>query len=89
MLNKKIKSLSYQTIRQKVLNYILEEYKKQRSDIIKLPLSKKKIAEQLGIPRPSLSRELICMKDEGLIEIDKDKIKIIDFARFEEVILEI
>ncbi len=45
---------------------------------IKLPFSRKKMAELLNIPRPSLSRELTNMRDEGIIDFDKNIIKIVD-----------
>lgn len=78
MLNRKVKQLSYTTIRQKICNYLFNQYKKQSSTTIKLPASKNKISEEMGIPRPSLSRELINMKDEGLIELNKNFVYILD-----------
>lgn len=78
LLNKKLKNLSYHTIRQKVSSYLLEEYHKQKKSMITLSFSKKEIAEQLGMPRPSLSREFINMRDEGLIDFDRNVVKIID-----------
>lgn len=87
MLNKKVKAMSYQTIKQKLANYILEEHNTQKSMIIKMAYSKKQLAEQLGIPRPSLSRELINMKDEEIIDFDKNTIKILDIAELEELLL--
>ena len=61
-LNKSIERLSYNSIRQKISNYILDEYNKQNSHLININMTKQKLAETLGIPRPSLSRELINMK---------------------------
>ena len=66
-LNKSIERLSYNSIRQKISNYILDEYNKQNSHLININMTKQKLAETLGIPRPSLSRELINMKDSGII----------------------
>lgn len=84
MLNNRIKNLSYGTIRQKVANLILEEYKKQKSVYIEFPYTRKKMAEILDIPRPSLSRELINMKKECLIDFDKNSIKILKIKLLEE-----
>jgi len=78
ILNKKVKMLSLENIRKKIENFLVEEYKKQRSNIIKISLSRKEMAEHMGIQRPSLSRELIKMKKEGLIEFDKKTIIIKD-----------
>jgi CRP-like cAMP-binding protein len=85
-LNKKLKNLSYQTIREKISGYLVDEYYQQKGSIIELPSSKKGIAEQLGIPRPSLSRELIHMKEEGLIDYDKRKIIIKKLNNLVEII---
>ena len=66
VLNKSITNLTFNSIRQKICNFLITEYKLQKSYNIKLKMTKEKIAESLGITRPSLSRELINMKDEGL-----------------------
>ncbi len=62
ILNSKIKSISFKSLRQKVINYILNEIKDQKSNSIILNNTKEEIASLLGIPRPSLSRELIGKK---------------------------
>jgi len=64
---------------------ILEEYKKQKNLKIKMPYSRKEMAEQLGVPRPSLSRELLNMKSEGIIDCDRNYITILDMDRFEDI----
>ena len=63
ILNSKIKSISFKSLRQKVINYILNEIKDQKSNSIILNNTKEEIASLLGIPRPSLSRELISLRD--------------------------
>ncbi|GAJ00256.1 unnamed protein product, partial [marine sediment metagenome] len=78
ILNKKVKMLSLENIRKKIENFLMEEYKKQGSNIIEVSLSRKEMAEHMGIQRPSLSRELIKMREEGIIEFDKKVIIIND-----------
>lgn len=78
ILNKSIERLSYNSIRQKISNYILDEYQKQGSKFINISMTKQKLAETLGVPRPSLSRELINMKELNIIDYSKDTIKILD-----------
>ena len=85
-LNKSIERLSYNSIRQKISNYILDEYNKQNSHLININMTKQKLAETLGIPRPSLSRELINMKDSGIIDYYKDTIKILDLDQLLKVL---
>lgn len=78
ILNKKVKMLSLGSIRQKIGNFLMEKYKEQGSNIIKAFLSRKEMAEHMGIQRPSLSRELIKMRKEGIIEFEKKVIIIKD-----------
>lgn len=83
MLNRKISFLSYNTLRQKIAHYLLGEYKKKKSLMFTLPVSRKMMAEQLGVPRPSLSREFMKLKDEGIIDYESKAIKIIDLQLLE------
>ena len=84
ILNSKIKSISFKSIRQKVINYILNEAKEQKSNSIILKNTKEEIASLLGIPRPSLSRELINLRDMNYIEFNRKKIAILDIESLEE-----
>lgn len=87
MLNKKLRNISYQTIRQKVVSYILDRYKSENKLTFSLNCTKKEMAEQLGIPRPSLSRELISMKEERLIDFEKNLITILDLDFLESILI--
>jgi CRP-like cAMP-binding protein len=78
MLNKKLKMLTMENIRQKISDFLREEYKKQKSHTIKVSLSRQEMSEHMGIERPSLSRELGRMREEGIIEFDKKTIIIKD-----------
>jgi Mn-dependent DtxR family transcriptional regulator len=44
------------------------------------------MAELINIPRPSLSRELIRMKEEGLIDFYKNRFKIVDIKALERIL---
>lgn len=87
MLNDRITSLSLETTRKKIVNIILLEYGRQKSLYLTLPYSRKKMAELLNIPRPSLSRELIKMKEDGLIDFYKNRIKILNLNELERSLL--
>ena len=50
---------------------------------IKLAMNREELADYLGTTRPSLSRELMKMQQEQLIETDKNMIKIVDRAALE------
>lgn len=77
MLNRKVEYLSKKTLRGKLKAFLLEEERKN-GDIFLLPMNRDELADFLNVTRPSLSRELCAMRDEGLIEFSKSKIKILD-----------
>ncbi|WP_251861915.1 Crp/Fnr family transcriptional regulator [Clostridium sp. Marseille-Q2269] len=86
MLNKKVKNLSYETIRQKISSFLIEQYKKQNSLNLKLTISRQTLAEIFGIPRPSLSRELVNMKNDDLIDFQRNIITIKNLPALEEIL---
>lgn len=83
MLNKKLKNLSYGTIREKIASFLLDEYKKQKNLTINIKFSRQELADQFGTTRPSLSRELINMRDDNLIEFTRNTITIINLDNLE------
>lgn len=79
ILTNKIKSISMKSIRESVIDFLNYEYHIQKSKEIKLNMTKKELAERLGIQRTSLSRELNKMKKDGLIDYNAHSITICDF----------
>lgn len=75
-LTDKIKMMGGKSIRQMLLKFLAYEHYNQKNTKIKLPMSKKELAEKFGVQRTSLSRELQKMRDEGLIEFDRKHIYI-------------
>jgi CRP/FNR family transcriptional regulator, dissimilatory nitrate respiration regulator len=82
-LSAKLKEVTLKTIRQKICEFLFEKYKSTGKPVIELDMSKKEWADKIGVQRPSLSRELIKMKDEELIDYDKDTIVIKDIDSIE------
>lgn len=68
ILGDRIKHYVSRTIRESIVSYLDYECKKQNSNIIKLSMTKKALAERIGVQRTSLSRELAKMREDGLIE---------------------
>lgn len=83
-LSKGLKDISHQTIREKISNYLLNEYKKQNNLKIRVNYSRQEMADYFGIARPSLSRELVNMKKDGLIEFRKKTITILNLDSLEK-----
>lgn len=75
-LNKRIQILSASSLRQKIAKLILQESKDKKVAHIKM--NREEMADFISVTRPSLSRELMKMQEEGLIYIEKDKISILD-----------
>lgn len=88
VLNKSITNLTFNNIRQKICNFLITEYKLQNTENIKLKMTKEKISESLGITRPSLSRELMYMKEMGLIDYSRSHIKILNLEEIENILVE-
>ena len=64
------------TIRESVLRYLEQERKKQNTNRITLDMTKKALADRMGVQRTSLSRELSKMKKDGIVDFDADSITI-------------
>ena len=73
----KIKILSNKNIRSSIKQFLNEEFLKQKSTKINLEISKKELAQLIGVERTSLSRELKYMKLDGLINYDKNSITLL------------
>lgn len=78
VLSSKLKQVSMKSLRQMICNYLFNIYKNTGKLTIELNMSKKEWAEKLGVQRPSLSRELINMKEDGFIDYDRKTITILD-----------
>lgn len=78
ILSNKIKSLTMKTIRQLIIDFLLIESFSQGRTNVKLNMTKKDLAEKLGVQRSSLSRELNKMRNDGLVEYNSNYIYIKD-----------
>lgn len=77
ILGYKIKNHINKTIRESLMSFLEHEAETQNSKRIKLNMTKKVLAEKLGVQRTSLSRELSKMKKDGLILYDYESITIV------------
>jgi len=57
-----------------------------KSGIVEINLSREELAEFLNVSRPSMSRELGRMKEEGLIDYHKSTFKIMDLDRLTSIV---
>jgi CRP/FNR family transcriptional regulator, dissimilatory nitrate respiration regulator len=78
ILSDKIKHYINKSIRESLVSYLRFEQKRQNTNKIALNISKKMLADKIGVQRTSLSRELKKMQNDGLILFDANHITIIN-----------
>ena len=76
-LIQKIDVVSKRTIREKLLAYLSILAQQQNTRYVESPLGRVELAEYLCVDRSALTRELAKMKDDGLIDYDKNCFKIL------------
>lgn len=67
-LSNRIKMLGLQSIREKIAMFFLEQVNKRRSNTFRLDKTHAELSDIFGVERPSLSREIRKLNNEGLIE---------------------
>lgn len=75
-MTRKLHLLSGTTLRERIALWLMEQA--VEGDVVKLTMNREELADYLGTTRPSLSRELMKMQQEYLIETEKNIIKIVD-----------
>jgi CRP-like cAMP-binding protein len=75
-LVQKLDYMSRRTTREKLLSYLSEEAKKQNSASITLPFNRQQLADYLSVDRSAMSNELCKLRDEGLLEFEKNRFRL-------------
>ena len=78
-LSEKLKFLSFPSIKAKIAGFIL--HYAQEKDLLQLPITHQQMSELFGVARPSLSREIRNLNTEGIIESEREVIRILDRNR--------
>lgn len=79
LLNDKIRHISKRTIREKVLSYLLRQSQLNKKNYFKIPFNRQELADYLCADRSALSSELCKLRDEGIIEFNKNEFKLNKF----------
>ncbi len=82
-LSGKIKFLTFQTIKGKIANYILQSRKKDQFEIV-LDKSQSELAELFGVTRPSVGRGIRELHDEKVIDAKGKKLKILNIDKLKD-----
>ena len=77
LLNRKVEYLLIRSLRGKICAFLLEQYKKAGRDTFMLPMNRNELADFLNVTRPSLSREMSRLREEGIIDFHMESIKIL------------
>ena len=77
ILLSKIEIISRRNTREKILHFLEMQKAKTGNSIFNIPYSRKEMADFLGVDRSALSRELSKLKEEGIIDFDKNTFKIL------------
>lgn len=83
-LGDKVRILSMPSARKRIAFHLFSVQEKSGS--IRLHLTREEMADYLGMARPSLSRELGRMQEEGIIQVKGPNILILNQALFEELL---
>ena len=76
-LMRKVEVVSKRTIREKLLAYLSIQAQIQQVRYFEIPLGRVELAEYLCVDRSALTRELAKMKEEGLIDYDRNSFRML------------
>lgn len=77
-LVQKLTFMTKRTTREKLVAYLSEESKRQNSSEFSIPFNRQQLADYLSVDRSAMSNELCKMRDEGLIEFEKNYFKLME-----------
>ena len=76
-LVQKLGHMSKRSTREKLISYLSEEAKKQNTASFTIPFNRQQLADFLSVDRSAMSNELCKMRDDGLLEFDKNQFKLL------------
>ena len=76
-LVQKLGHMSKRSTREKLISYLSEEAKRHNSSSFTIPFNRQQLADFLSVDRSAMSNELCKMRDEGLLEFDKNQFKLL------------
>ncbi len=78
VLSQKNELLSSRTTREKILNYLSIVSNEKKNKTFTIPFNRQELADYLAINRSALSTELGTLKNEGIIEFNKNNFKLLN-----------
>ena len=84
-LHRKVEYLELKGIRAKLCTYLLEQRKLNASNTFVLPMKKSDLADYLHVSRPSMSRELGLLRDEGYLDFYLSSVRLLDVEKIKKI----
>lgn len=84
-LHRKVEYLEIKGIRQKLCTYLLEQRKTNGADTFILPMNKSELADYLSVSRPSMSRELGLLRDEGYLDFYLSSVRLLNIEAITKI----
>ena len=75
-LVQKLGHMSKRTTREKLISYLSEESGRQHSGTFVIPFNRQQLADFLSVDRSAMSNELCKMRDEGLLQFEKNRFRL-------------
>ena len=75
-LVRKLGHMSKRSTREKLISYLSEEAKRQNSSSFTIPFNRQQLADFLSVDRSAMSNELCKMRDDGLLEFEKNQFRL-------------
>lgn len=72
-LVQKLEHMAKRSIREKLISYLSEEAKQQKSGTFSIPFNRQQLADFLSVDRSAMSNELSKMRNEGLLFFEKNR----------------
>lgn len=85
LLNKKVEYLTIKSIQGKLSAFLLDQYAKTGKNSFMLTMNRNELADFLSISRPSMSREMCKLRDNGIIDFHLNAIKILNLNALKEL----
>ncbi|KMT21941.1 Crp/Fnr family transcriptional regulator [Clostridium cylindrosporum] len=84
-LNNRIHCITKKTTKEKLLFYLVSEMHIDKKTEVTIPFNREELANYLAVNRSALSRELSELQKEGIISYHRDRFKLLDIKKLQEV----
>lgn len=76
-LMRKVEVVTKKTLREKILAYLSQQAQQHGGSYFEIPLGRMELAEYLCADRSALTRELNAMKEEGILDYDRNMFRLL------------